>query len=55
MGPPDSLYVRIFGAHTTDFLKDTVKTVKIVPLISIICEGVQSDLDRHSIVEHQPF
>ena len=52
MGPPDSLYVRSFGAHTANFLEDTVKTVKIAPLLSIICEGVQSDLDRHSIVEY---
>ena len=39
MGPPDSLYVRSFGAHTAKLLEDTVKTVKIAPLLSIICEG----------------
>ena len=52
MGPPNSLYVRIFGAHTANFLEDTVKTVKNCSSPVHHLRRVQSDLDRHSIVEY---
>ena len=52
MGPPDSLYVRSFGAHTANLIEDTVKTVKIAPSPVHHLRRVQSDLDRHSIVEY---